>query len=147
MTAQIVSKWIPSALFAGFAAIGFALTPSLSRADHHEGGHTASKAAAAVQGAMAGQDVAQGGQDAHPKGECSCDHECTEKCSKDDHASCACKTCDCSKGQECEHGKCKHHAKKVKAKASKKVKGAKVSKKAEDSAQKAPATGADPHAH
>jgi hypothetical protein len=38
--------------------------------------------------------------------ECSCDKECTEKCSNGDHKDCTCKTCDCGKGEECKHGKC-----------------------------------------
>ncbi len=43
---------------------------------------------------------------------CSCDQECTEKCSKGDHKDCSCETCDCGKGESCKHGKCAtHHGK------------------------------------
>ena len=134
---QTVSKWLPSASLAWMAAMGFALTPSVSRAEHAPG-HT--EAAAAHEG--------HEGHEGHGKSECSCDHECTEKCSKDDTASCGCSTCDCSKGKECEHGKCKHEHKKMKAKAGQKAKSKKAVKKAESvDAAAAPAPAVENAAH
>lgn len=43
------------------------------------------------------------------KAECSCDKNCSEKCSEGKgEKECKCKACDCKKDGKCPHGKCHH---------------------------------------
>jgi len=42
---------------------------------------------------------------------CACDTKCADNCAQGKTDECRCKTCDCAKGKECSHGKCKHPSK------------------------------------
>ena len=39
---------------------------------------------------------------------CACDEKCAQECQKGKSDNCPCKSCDCSKGKGCKHGKCGH---------------------------------------
>ncbi len=41
--------------------------------------------------------------------DCACSEKCAQDCSKGHAKDCPCKTCQCSKGTGCDHGKCGHH--------------------------------------
>ena len=48
------------------------------------------------------------GSPAFATSHCTCDEKCSQECSQGKSENCPCKSCSCSKGKGCKHGKCNH---------------------------------------